>query len=177
MSNITLINASCVEQNVDVIVNAANRFLLSGGGVCGAIFAKAGYAELTETCRKYQVPLQDGDAVITPAFNIKNAKCIIHAVGPDFARVLDGFDKLFDAYYNSLKVLMENRLHSIAFPLISSGIFRGSLENPPAVSTAQCVKAYCKFISDFPGYDIDVFLCAFTTEEFTLAKSEMEGII
>ena len=177
MSNITLINASCVEQNVDAIVNAANRFLTSGSGVCGAIFAKAGYAELTEACRKYQVPLQDGVAVITPAFNIKNAKYIIHAVGPDFARVLDGFDKLFDAYYNSLKVLMETGLHSIAFPLISSGIYGGSLENPPAVSTAQCVKAYRQFISNFPGYDIDVFLCAFTTEEFTLAKSEMEGII
>ena len=99
MSNITLINASCVEQNVDAIVNAANRNLLSGGGVCDAIFAKAGYAELTEACRKYQAPLLDGDAVITPAFNIKNAKYIIHAVGPDFAQTPDGFDKLFDAYY------------------------------------------------------------------------------
>ena len=177
MSKITLINASCVEQNVDAIVNAANRNLMSGGGVCGAIFAKAGYKELTEACRKYAVPLQDGDAVITPAFNIKNAKYIIHAVGPDFARVPDGFDKLFDAYYNSLKVLMENGLHSIAYPLISSGIFGGSLENPPAVSTLQCVKVYRKFISDFPGYDVEVVLCAYGEAEFEKAKMGMDSII
>ena len=122
-------------------------------------------------------PLQDGDAVITPAFNIKNAKYIIHAVGPNFAQPPDGFDKLFDAYYNSLKVLMENGLHSIAFPLISSGIFGGSLENSPAVSTAQCVKAYRKFISDFSEYNVDVVLCAYGEAEFEKAKMGIDNNI
>ena len=71
-------------QNVDAIVNAANKYLLAGGGICGAIFKKAGLATLTNACSEYARPLKDGEAVITPAFGITNAKYIIHAVGPDF---------------------------------------------------------------------------------------------
>ena len=108
MSSIKLINASCAEQNVDAIVNAANRNLLSGGGICGVIYEKAGYVELNEACKKYRTPLEDGDAVITSAFNIKNAKYIIHTVGPNFGYTPNAFDKLFKAYYNSLVVLMNN---------------------------------------------------------------------
>ena len=120
MSNIKLINASCLEQKADAIVNAANKHLMSGGGICGAIYQKAGYIELNDACSKIKTPLEDGDAVITPAFNITNAKYIIHAVGPNFGYTPNAFDKLFDAYYNSLKVLMENNLHSISFPLITN---------------------------------------------------------
>ena len=81
MSKIKLINASCADQTVDAVVNAANDGLWAGGGICGVIFRKAGMAELTEACSKYKTPLNDGDAVITPAFNMTNAKVIIHAVG------------------------------------------------------------------------------------------------
>ena len=69
MSRIELINASCADQTVDAVVNAANDGLWAGGGICGVIFRKAGMAELTDACRKYKTPLNDGDAVITPAFN------------------------------------------------------------------------------------------------------------
>ena len=120
MSRIELINASCADQTVDAVVNAANDGLWAGSGICGVIFKKAGMSELTEACRKYKTPLNDGDAVITPAFNMSNAKAIIHAVGPNFAVTPTAFEALFDAYYNSLKVLMENGYHSISFPLISS---------------------------------------------------------
>ncbi|MBR2590884.1 MAG: macro domain-containing protein [Clostridia bacterium] len=84
MSTIQLIQGSAVAQQVDAVVNAANRYLAAGGGICGAIFAKAGNAQLQQACDQYQTPLSDGDAVITPAFGITNAKAIIHAVGPDF---------------------------------------------------------------------------------------------
>ncbi len=84
MSNIELLNASCADQEVDAVVNAANAGLWAGGGICGVIFRKAGMTELTDACGKYQTPLKDGDAVITPAFNMKNAKAVIHAVGPNF---------------------------------------------------------------------------------------------
>lgn len=170
MSNIKLINASCVEQEVDAIVNAANRHLISGGGICGAIYQKAGYIELNDACSKIKTPLKDGDAVITPAFNIKNAKYIIHAIGPDFSRTPDAYDKLFDAYYNSLKVLMKNNLHTISFPLISSGIFGGNLDNPVAVSTEQCLKAYNEFIKEYNDYNIDVLLCAYSLQEIIEAE-------
>ena len=64
MNKLKLINASCADQTVDVVMNAANDGLWAGGGICGVIFRKAGMAELTEACSKYKTPLNDGDAVI-----------------------------------------------------------------------------------------------------------------
>lgn len=175
MSNIELINASCADQTVDVVVNAANGGLWAGGGICGVIFSKAGNKELTSACRKYNTPLADGSAVITPAFNMTNAKAIIHAVGPNFAVTPKAFKELFDAYYNSLKVMMDNGYHSISFPLISSGIFGGSLSNPVAESTKQCCRAYKSFIEEYPEYDIDVLLCAFSSSEMLKAQAEFNN--
>lgn len=174
MSRIELKHSSCAELNVDAVVNAANKGLWAGGGICGVIFNKAGMNELTEACNRIRTPLKDGDAVITPAFNMKNAKSIIHAVGPNFSMTPTAFDRLFDAYYNSILVLKENGLHSISFPLISSGIFGGMLDNPAGESASQCIKAYNKFISDWPDYDIEVFLCAFTDAEYYSAKCEFD---
>lgn len=170
MSSIVLINASCADQTVDAVVNAANNCLWAGGGICGVIFGKAGMTQLQKACSAYPTPLKDGAAVITPAFNMKNASYIIHAVGPDFRRTPTAFKELFDAYYNSLCVLMNNNLHSISFPLISSGIFSGSLSEPAAESTKQCCRAYNRFISDHPDYNIDVKLCAFTASEMQAAR-------
>lgn len=174
MSTFKLINASCADQTVDVVVNAANSELWAGGGICGVIFNKAGMQDLTDACNKYKTPLKDGEAVITPAFNMTNAKAIIHAVGPNFSITPEAFKELFMAYYNSLKVLMENGYHSIAFPLISSGIFGGSLENPAAESAKQGMRAYKKFVEDYPEYDIDVLLCAFTKGEMEEASGVVE---
>ncbi len=165
MSKIELIHGSCADQKVDAVVNAANGGLWAGGGICGVIFAKAGKEELAEACEKYARPLDDGQAVITPSFRMTNAKAIIHAVGPNFTVTPNAFEKLFDAYYNSLTVLKENGLHSISFPLISSGIFGGRLEHPAEESARQCVKAYERFVDTFPEYDVDVRLCAFADAE------------
>ncbi len=82
------------------------------------------------------------------------------------------FKELFDAYYNSLVVLKDNGYHSISFPLISSGIFGGSLDNPVAESTKQCLRAYKKFTADYPEYEVDVKLCAFTVAEMKEAEQE-----
>ena len=174
-SKFELINASCADQDVDAVVNAANDGLWAGGGICGVIFKKAGMNELTQACSQYKTPLKDGSAVITPAFNMTNAKAIIHAVGPNFAVTPKAFKELFDAYYNSLVVLKDNGYHSISFPLISSGIFGGNLANPVAESTKQCVRAYNKFVKDYPDYEIDVKLCAFTASEMKEAKLEYEN--
>ena len=176
MNNIELINASCADQTVDAVVNAANSGLWAGGGICGVIFSKAGMKELTGACSKYNTPLNDGSAVITPAFNMKNAKAIIHAVGPDFGRTPTAFKELFDAYYNSLKALMDNGYHSISFPLISSGIFGGALNNPAGESAKQCLRAYKKFIADYPDYGVDVKLCAFSASEMAKAQKEFKGL-
>ena len=177
MSKITLINASCADQSVDAVVNAANSGLWAGGGICGVIFQKAGMAALTAACAKYQTPLKDGSAVITPAFNMTNARYIIHAVGPDFSRTPTAFKELFDAYYNSMFVLMDNGLHTISFPLISSGIFGGALSNPVAESTKQCCRAYKKFIEDYPNYPITVVLCAFSPHEMVEAQKVFDSML
>ena len=129
---------------------------------------------MTGACSKYKTPFKDGSAVITPAFQMKNAKYIIHAVGPNFAITPTAFKELFEAYYNSLMVLMNNNLHSISFPLISSGIFGGSLSNPVAESTKQCCRAYQKFTQDYPDYSVDVILCAFSAGEMVEAKKEFD---
>ena len=176
MSTFVLIHASCADQEVDAVVNAANNCLRAGGGICGVIFRKAGVAQLREACSAYQIPLKDGDAVITPAFDMKNATHIIHAVGPNFFVTPTAFQELFDAYYNSLCVLMENGLRSISFPLISSGIFGLGLPNPPAESAKQCCLAYRKFIADYPDYDVHVTLCAFTEGEMREAKTIFDSM-
>lgn len=173
-SKIELLHASCADQTVDAVVNAANDGLWAGGGICGVIFKKAGMRELTEACEKYDTPLKDGEAVITPAFNMKNTKAIIHAVGPNFGVTPTAFEELFKAYYNSLLVLKDNDYHSISFPLISSSIFGGNLENPVAESTKQCVRAYKRFTEDFPDYEIDVKLCAFGSSEMEKAKKQFD---
>ena len=165
MSSWKIINASCIDQNVDAIVNASNKYLVAGGGVCGAIFQKAGYKELREACEKIETPLQDGDAVITPAFKIENAKVIIHAVGPNFGVTPKAYDKLKDAYYNSLLVLKENNYHSIAFPLISAGIFGFGESHPAKCSAKEFINAYNEFIDNYPDYEINALLCAFSKQE------------
>ena len=173
MSLFTLIHGSCADQTVDAVVNAANSGLWAGGGICGVIFSKCGMKELTQACSAIPTPVKDGNAVITPAFNMKNAKYIIHAVGPDFRITPKAFLELYNAYYNSLVLLKDNNLHSISFPLISSGIFAGNLSDPAGESAKQCRRAYTKFIKDFPDYDVNVMLCAFGTTEYQDAKNEL----
>ena len=170
MSRIELVNASCADLEVDAVVNAANKYLRAGGGICGVIFQQAGPLELIDACRKHKTPLNDGEAVITPSFNMTNCKAIIHAVGPDFRVTPDAFDALCDAYYNSLVVLVENGYNSISFPLISAGIFSGDLDEPAAESARQCLRAYERFNAEHPNADIDVKLCAFTTREMAEAR-------
>ena len=173
MSNFKLIHGSCADQTADAVVNAANSGLWAGGGICGVIFKKCGLKELSQACSAIATPVKDGNAVITPAFNMKNAKNIIHAVGPDFRNTPKAFHELYNAYYNSLVVLKDNNLHSISFPLISSGIFAGNLSNPAGESAKQCGRAYKKFVQDYPDYDIDVMLCAYGNAEYQAVKKEL----
>ena len=123
---------------------------------------------------QYQIPIR---AENEPLLLCLYGTHFIHAVGPDFSRTPAAFKELFDAYYNSLYVLMDNGLHSISFPLISSGIFGGSLENPVAESTKQCCRAYKKFIADYPNYEVDVKLCAFSVKEMQEAQKVFDSMI
>lgn len=117
-----------IEQNdittlcVDAIVNAANTSLGQGGGVCGAIFAAAGPEQLQKACNAIGgCPV--GGAVITPGFRLP-ARHVIHAVGPVWQGGGAGEEALLAAAYrSSLALAAEKGLGSVAFPLISSGIY------------------------------------------------------
>ena len=108
--------------HVDVIVNAANSALAPGGGVCGAIFAAAGYAEMARACRKLG-GCPTGQAVMTEGFALP-AQAVIHTVGPIWRGGEAGEAVLLGSCYRtSLTLAAEAGFHSIAFPLISAGIY------------------------------------------------------
>lgn len=108
--------------HTDAVVNAANSRLQRGGGVCGAIFAKADSAKLQAACHEIGF-CPTGSAVITPSFGLP-APFVIHAVGPVWDGGTHGESLLLrSAYMSSLDVARDHSLHSIAFPLISSGIY------------------------------------------------------
>lgn len=172
MSKIELVQGSCLDQKADVTVNAANKYLMNGGGIAGATFSKAGPSELAAECAKHKTPLKDGEAVITSSCNMKSFKAIIHAVGPNFSVTPTAFKELFEAYYNSLVVLMENGYHSISFPLISASIFGTGIKDAPGESAKQCLRAYNCFIKDYPDYDVEVILCAYKESEYASAVKQ-----
>jgi O-acetyl-ADP-ribose deacetylase (regulator of RNase III) len=139
-------------QNAEAIVNAANSSLARGGGVCGAIFQAAGSRELAEACRAIG-HCPTGQAVVTPGF--KAARVIIHAVGPVWGGGQNGEPELLaSCYANSLKLALANGCRSVAFPLISAGIY--GYPKPLAQATAE--KAIKEFLAERGEPDLKVYL-------------------
>ena len=140
------------ELNVDVVVNAANERLQHGGGVCGMIFDAAGPSKLQAACDSIGY-CKTGSAVITPAYNLKGAKYIIHAVGPRWAGGKNNEpQQLYGAYERSLELAKENGCKSIGFPLISAGIFGYPLEAAWQIAIKSCGD----FLDENPDLDISV---------------------
>ena len=148
---------------VDAIVNAANSSLLGGGGVDGAIHRRGG-AEILEECRKVrqrQGGCAVGEAVITTAGKL-NAQKVIHTVGP----VWNGgqsseAEKLHNCYWNSLLLAEQEGFNSIAFPNISTGIYR----YPKEAAANIAIKA----VQSFPyGSLTTVYLVCFDLENYQI---------
>ena len=118
-----IISKDITKLDIDAIVNAANTSLQMGGGVCGAIFRAAGADQLRKACDMI-CPIKTGQAVMTDGYNLK-AKHIIHTAGPVFDSQHPEKSKelLENSYKNSLNLARKHNFKSIAFPLISAGIY------------------------------------------------------
>jgi len=165
----TIVRQDITKMQVDAIVNAANTDLQMGGGVCGAIFKAAGAAQLQAACDKL-APIKTGEAVITSGFDLP-AKFVIHAAGPVYRyQNAEQSEKLLrSAYMESLRLAIENNCESIAFPLISSGIYGYPKDEALQVATAA--------IQDFLiNNDIDITLVVFDKSAFTVSR-ELLGAV
>ena len=152
---------------VDVIVNAANTSLQMGGGVCGAIFDAAGADKLQAACDNL-APIKTGEAVITQGFQLL-AKYIIHTAGPVYRGGQHGEEELLrSCYVNSLDLAVTQGCVSIAFPLISSGIFG----YPVADALQVAISAIREFVNE---HDIDVSLVIFDNETLALSEELFSG--
>ncbi len=153
---------------VDAIVNAANSSLLGGGGVDGAIHRAAGY-ELLEFCRNLG-GCPTGEAKITPGFKLQ-AKFIIHTVGPVWRGGERNEDNLLaSCYKNSLKLAVENKVKTIAFPAISTGIYGFPVNRATKIAITETIN----FLEANTFLEKVVFVC-FDAGTFNIYKKEIEN--
>ncbi|HEX6759379.1 MAG TPA: O-acetyl-ADP-ribose deacetylase [Propionibacteriaceae bacterium] len=134
---ITFVQGDITEQDVDAIVNAANHSLLGGGGVDGAIHRRGG-PEILAECQKlredkYSDGLPTGQAVATTAGRLK-ARWVIHTVGPTYAKSKDKSQLLADCFRNSLKIADELGAATVAFPAISTGVYRWPVDDAARIA-------------------------------------------
>ncbi|ANE49206.1 O-acetyl-ADP-ribose deacetylase [Flavisolibacter tropicus] len=164
---IEVIKGDITKMVVDAIVNAANTSLMGGGGVDGAIHRVGGPAIL-EDCRKIvarQGGCKTGDAVITTAGNLP-AKYVIHTVGPIWNGGNSGEqEKLANCYRNSLALALEHNCHTIAFPNISTGVYRFPKKEAASIAT-NTVK---QFLAGTDSIKSVLFVC-FDEENYQLYK-------
>ncbi|MBN1384521.1 MAG: O-acetyl-ADP-ribose deacetylase [Elusimicrobia bacterium] len=169
-TDIEIILGDITKLKVDAIVNAANKSLLGGGGVDGAIHIAAGPG-LLEECRGLG-GCQTGEAKITKGYNLP-AKYVIHTVGPVWHGGSSGErDLLADCYKNSLSLALKNKIKSIAFPSISTGVYRFPMEKAAPIALNE-VKI---FIEKNTGLKKVIFV-SFSESNFKIYKEFYNKII
>ena len=161
MGRLQALKGDITKLNVDAIVNAANTSLLGGGGVDGAIHRAAG-PELLAECRTLG-GCKTGDAKITKGYKLP-ARWIIHAVGPVWGGGKQGEDELLaHCYKNSLRLAAEHDAKTIAFPCISTGVYRFPKERAAEIAVRQTKE----FLSNNQSIEGVTFVC-FDDENFRI---------
>ncbi len=154
-----------VEADVDAIVNAANETLLGGGGVDGAIHRAAG-PELLAFCRTLG-GCPTGEARLTPGFRLK-ARHIIHTVGPVWHGGGSGEDGLLERCYRNVMALARaHDVHRIAFPAISTGVYRFPVDRATAIAVATVARELAA------GTVEDVLFMCFNAETLAAYRREI----
>jgi O-acetyl-ADP-ribose deacetylase (regulator of RNase III) len=147
--------------SVVAIVNAANKSLLGGGGVDGAIHRAAG-KELLAECRTLH-GCETGEAKITKAYKLP-CKYVIHTVGPIYDGDEDDPKLLASCYRNSLDIAMKNNIHSIVFPNISTGVYGYPKEEAAEIAMGTVGR----WLSDHKGYVMHVVMCCYDRENYEI---------
>jgi len=163
---IEVVQGDITQQQVDAIVNAANSSLLGGGGVDGAIHRAAGRQLFAECSMLGGCPT--GHAKITRGYNLP-AKYVIHAVGPRWSGGYFGEDELLaSAYRTSLELAASHECQSIAFPAISTGIFRFPLERATRIAVGEVRQ----FLESHAAPETARFVC-YNDETFAMYQRVM----
>ena len=148
-----IVTGDITKLKVDAIVNAANTSLLGGGGVDGAIHRAAG-PELLAQCRTLH-GCQTGQAKATPGYRLP-ARYVIHTVGPVWHGGGHGEAELLESCYeNSLKLALELGCQTVAFPAISTGVYR----YPPEEAAHIAVETVRRFLTEHPEGPAVTFVC------------------
>ena len=166
MGNIKIDLGDITKLQIDAIVNAANKSLLGGGGVDGAIHRAAG-RQLLEECRGLH-GCETGQAKITKGYNLP-AKHVIHTVGPIYSGSADDPVKLADCYRNSLDLAAENDVHSIAFPAISTGVYG----YPKSAACEIAVNTVKTWLEEHSGYEMQVIFSCFDARTAELYRQNL----
>lgn len=155
--------------NVDAIVNAANKTLLGGGGVDGAIHRAAG-KQLIEECKKLG-GCNTGEAKITQGYHLP-AKYVIHTVGPVwFGGRNDEDDQLTNCYKHSLELAVKNNIKSIAFPSISTGAYGFPVERAARIA----INAVLDFLWNDELIEKVIFVC-FSENDYSVYEQLLSEI-
>jgi len=169
-AKLELLQGDITDQDTEAIVNAANRSLLGGGGVDGAIHRAAGPQLLAE-CRTLG-GCQTGDAKITKGYRLK-AKHVIHTVGPIYhSEGKRAPELLASCYRRSLELASENKLKSVAFPSISTGAYGYPLEEAAPIA----LKAVMDYLKSHPDIQWVRFVL-FGNEAYHAYEKALKGLL
>ena len=171
ISSVSIIKSDITMLDTVAVVNAANKNLAKGGGVCGAIFEAAGADQLEAACKKIGY-CDTGSAVITSKFDMGEGY-IIHVVGPMWTDGRHGEPVLLrSAYLSALRLAEDYGITSVGFPLISAGIFG----YPEELAWKEAISACRDFLEEHPELDLQVVFAVRSDRLLAMGKKVLDEL-